>query len=75
MGWGSCGGDDTRDPFIDCTPALDDGGVGRALLSAGGDSYFVRDAFILVAPSTKGLEGKRASSCCSETVTKCGKIA
>ena len=79
MGWGSrSGGDGTRDPFTDCTPALDDGGVGKvgkSRLSVGGDSYFIGVAFILMASSTEGPEEIRASSCCSERVPKRGKIA
>lgn len=49
--------------------------MGKSRFSEDGESNFVRDPFVLMASSTEEPEGKRESSCCSETLPERGKTA
>ena len=48
-GWDRCnGGDDTRDPFVDDIPALDEGGVGKSERPIVGDSFLSMELFVFI---------------------------
>jgi hypothetical protein len=56
-GWDRCkGGDDTRDPFVDDIPALDEGGVGKSERPRLGDSLLSREFVFIGSESPRLLE-------------------
>lgn len=55
-GWGRCnGGDDTREPFVDDIPALDEGGVGKSERPILGDSFLSTELFVFIGSESPRL--------------------
>jgi len=62
-GCGRCnGGDDTRDPFVDDIPALDEGGVGKSERPILGDSLLSMGWFVFIGSESPRLVERCARS-------------
>jgi hypothetical protein len=62
-GCGRCsGGDDTRDPFVDDIPALDEGGVGKSERPILGDSFLGIELFVFIGSESPRLVERYARS-------------
>ena len=62
-GWDRCnGGDDTRDPFVDDIPALDEGGVGKSERPILGDSFLRMVLFVSIGSESPRLVERCARS-------------
>jgi len=71
-GWERCrGGDDTREPFADGTPALDDGGVGKSAMPTLGDSFLSEEGFVSLGSKSPGPVEICVTSWCTGAVPRC----
>jgi hypothetical protein len=76
MGWERCrGGDDTRDPFEDGTPALDDGGVGNSAKPMLGETLPCEEGLGFVRSGSPEPVEICVGSWWSGVVPRCEKIA
>lgn len=75
-GWETCrGGDDTREPFADDAPALDDGGVGNSAMPTLGDSLLREEESIFMGSGSPGPVVRCVGSWCSGVVPRCDRTA